>query len=152
MENTPSINIIFSVERADYLDFDRNFVTETLGIEPSISRGYAALKNGGFKPAQWCFTLENITAWSIQEALDKLETVFSGKQTKVLNLQQNLGLESAVTIGIHCPSCDRPELYISSESMEFWGRMKTAVGIDLYIDIGEDDDLSTLLLNAVRDE
>lgn len=149
MENTPSINIIFSVERADCLDFNRSSVTEALGIDPSVSRGYTALINGGFKPAQWYFMLGDIPAWSIQEALDKLESVFCGKQTAVLNLQQNLGVKCTVTICIHCSCTDRPELYISPESMEFWGMMKTAVGIDLYIEENADD--SMLQFGFARD-
>ena len=132
MENTPIIHIAFSVGRSDFHDFDRDSVTRMLGIAPTVSRGYVELENGVFKAADWYIEIKNIATWTIQEALGRLEALLQGKRDAVLNIQRQLDVECTVSICIHCPGDDLPELFIPSESMSFWGSMHTAIGIDLY--------------------
>lgn len=132
MENTPITHIAFSVGRSDFHDFDRDSVTKMLGLAPTVSRGYIELGNGAFKSADWYIEIKNIATWAVREALDRLETLLQGKRDAVLSIQQQLDVECTVSICIHCPGDDLPELFIPPESMSFWGSMHTAIGIDLY--------------------
>lgn len=140
MEDTPIINIAFAVARSDFHDFDRDSVTKMLGLEPTVSRGYVELENGAFKSADWYIKINNIASWTIREALGRLEALLEGKREAVLNVQRQLDVECTVSICIHCPGDDLPELFVSPESMSFWGSMHTAIGIDLYTNEADETD------------
>lgn len=138
MENTPVINIAFSIGRADFHDFDRDSVSKILGLEPTASRGYVELGNGVFKAADWYIEIRNIAAWTIQEALDQMEVLLEGRCEAVLNVQRQLDVECGVAIFIHCPGDELPALFVSPKSVAFWGSMNASIGIDLYTNEADD--------------
>lgn len=162
MSNIPQIRLIFLLTKNDCADFDRDAVTHCLGIMPSMSTAPTVSKGrlnsvaeireleqelAGFTilPAQsppykmikhacWSIDLPKIECWNLEEPLQKMEQLFSGKENKVLSVCKEYNLSADLLIRIFAESNCMPELTIPGGSVSFWASMGVSIGFDFYLD------------------
>ncbi len=161
MSNIPQIRLIFLLTKNDCADFDRDAVTHFLGIMPSISTAPTVSKGrlnsvaeiheleqelSGFTilPAQsppykmikhacWSVDLDKMECWDLEEPLQKMEQLFSGKENKVLSVCKEYNLSADLLVRIFAETNCMPELTIPSGSVSFWASMGVSIGFDFYL-------------------
>lgn len=162
MSNIPQIRLIFLLTKNDCADFDRDAVTHCLGIMPSTSTAPTVSKGklnsfseihelehelSGFTilPAQsppykmikhacWSIELPKLECWDLEEPLQRMEQILSGKENKVLSVCKEYNLSADLLVRIFAESNCMPDLTIPSSSVSFWASMGVSIGFDFYLD------------------
>lgn len=159
MEKTPSIRVIFNLVKKDRKDFDRDAISQSLGLKPSLSSG-PKLGKGALrsipddctagvslcgvsfipsddppfqmvKHALWRIELPETESWSIDEPIHKMEEILRGKEEQILLLCREYNLFSNLRIQIHADPDTLPVLSIPGDSVKFWGELSTFIDLDL---------------------
>lgn len=161
MNNIPQIRLIFLLTKNDCADFDRDAVIHCLGImlstssPPTVSKGRLnsvaeiheleqELSGFTILPAQsppykmikhacWSIDLPKTECWDLEEPLQKMEQIFSGKENKVLSVCKEYNLSADLIVRIFAESNSMPELTIPSSSVSFWASMGVSIGFDFYL-------------------
>lgn len=156
MQRTPQISAIFCLTKKDANDFDREAVTQRLKVTPTetcgptVSPGRLLNRNesmydlpgltpvgqdGRFvKHAFWSVDIPKISCWSIDEPLQKLESIFNGRESLVRTTCLQNDLCAKLIIRIFADSDHMPEVTLSSKSLLFWASMGADIDFDFYLD------------------
>lgn len=161
MENIPQIRLIFLLTKNDSTDFDRNSVSRRLCIIPSkesaptLSKGRLSCDSDireierelsgitilpatsppyqMLKHAYWSIELPKIECWGLDEPLQHLEQILSGKESEITNICKEYNLSADLIVRVFAESNNMPELTIPRSSVSFWASMGVAVGFDFYL-------------------
>ncbi len=158
MDKTPLIGLDFVLTKMDYTDFDRNAVTQQLGLTPSetcaprLSKGKintdtpsSALEGITILPADtppyqmllhanWCLGMPKEASYTIDAPLQKLEQCLSEKRSAIMAVCKKYNLGVQLIIQVHALSNNLPELSLSKEHLAFWSSIGASIDFCLYLD------------------
>lgn len=163
MDYIPQIRLVFMLTKNDDADFDRNAVTQCLGISPSktsaptLSKGKLQYVGSdiheaekalfGFtilpaeappyrmlKHACWSIEFPKSECFSLEEPLQQAEQILCEKATAVRHLCEEYNLSSDLIIRIFAESNNMPELVLPENSVSFWAAMGATISFDFYLD------------------
>ena len=158
MDKTPKIHPLFIFTKMDSGDFDRDAVTQQLCIVPSetngpcLSKGMVSCETNIqemsnelsgitiipatkspyrlLKHAYWCFELPEESSWSVNESVQRLESVLKEKVSTICDCCRNYNLKVDLIIRISTKPNIMPELFISNESILFWASIGASISFD----------------------
>lgn len=162
MANHSQMKLIFILTKNDSTDFDRDAVTQRLGIMPSEATAPTLSKGrlncdadiceierelSGItilpapsppyqmlKHAYWSVESPKIECWGLEEPLQQLEQILLGKESEVLHVCKEYNLSADLIVRVFAESNNMPELTIPSSSVSFWASMGVSIGFDFYLD------------------
>lgn len=130
----PKIGVNFFISGVGYKDFDLDEVTAKLGIEPTRTQKQEVLRNGTVKPTYWLFALPKVEALAIDDRMNEMRLILSGKKDIIKQLCESKGLRATFEVTITAASDELPEIYITSDFNAFAGELNADIGIAMYLD------------------
>ncbi len=130
----PKIGVKFFITGEDHKDFDLDEVTAKLGIEPTRTQKQEVLRNGTVKATYWLFALPKVEALSIDDRMNEMRLILSGKKDIIKQLCESRGLCATFEVNITAASDELPEIYITSDFLAFAGELNADLGIAMYLD------------------
>lgn len=130
----PKIGVNFFISGVGYKDFDLDEVTAKLGIEPTRTQKQEVLRNGTVKPTYWLFALPKVEALAIDDCMNEMRLMLSGKESAINELCESRGLSADFEVNITAASDELPEIYITSDFNAFAGSINADIGIGMYLD------------------
>lgn len=130
----PKIGVKFFITGEDHKDFDLDEVTAKLGIEPTRTQKQEVLRNGTVKPTYWLFALPKVEALAIDDRMNEMRLLLSGKESAINELCEIRGLSADFEVNITAASDELPEIYITSDFLAFAGESNADLGIAMYLD------------------
>lgn len=130
----PKIGVKFFITGEDHKDFDLDEVTAKLGIEPTRTQKQEVLRNGTVKPTYWFFALPKVEALAIDDRMNEMRLLLSGKESAINELCEIRGLSADFEVNITAASDELPEIYITSDFLAFAGELNADLGIAMYLD------------------
>ncbi|QIZ08141.1 DUF4279 domain-containing protein [Priestia megaterium] len=139
--NKTQVKVYFSLYGDD---FPIDYVTESLGIEPtntykmgdSIVRKHktnVVLNKAQFrKETAWELGTDYQESYDVKEQLDQIIRPLKNKATLINQLKSKYNLECDFSIVIIIENGDTPSLHIDNEQIEFTNIIKAEFDIDLY--------------------
>ena len=161
MKKETIFKIVFSLIKSDTSDFDREAVTRALNISPTenaaprLSKGRACAKdtigNENATPgltfintgeatsrimihASWSVELPPVASLSVDEPLNKLADMLSGKKDEINRLCNDYGLFSDITVTVYSGYDCLPEMCISNKNVSFCASVNASLNFDLILD------------------
>lgn len=130
----PKIGVNFFISGVNDQDFDLDEVTAKLGIEPTRTQKQEVLRNGTVKPTYWLFALPKVEALAIDDRMNEMRLLLSGKESAINELCEIRGLSADFEVNITAASDELPEIYITSDFLAFAGELNADLGIAMYLD------------------
>lgn len=162
MSKIPQIRVLFILTKKDSIDFDRDAVTQRLGILPSKTHAPTMTKGmltcdlaveeiekdlSGFtiisaekppykmlKHADWEVESPKVESWDLEEPLQRMEEIFEGKAGEVSAICKDYNLYADLIIRVFADSNNMPELVFSNPQISFWASMGASISFDFYLD------------------
>lgn len=162
MVNTPQIRLIFVLTKNDSSDFDRDAVSRLLCISPSetsaprlgkgrlycdadLPENEKELSGVTLLPAAeppyqmllhaaWSFELPKQESWTLEEPLQQLEQLLTGKEAVLLQVCKDHDLSADLIVRVFAEANNMPDLTIPGSSLSFWASINAAVSFDFYLD------------------
>lgn len=163
MTYIPKFQLVFILIKNDAIDFDREAVSQYLGMEPSETNAPTLSKdmlttNGEdihdvekrfqgitlipqdlstyrmLKHADWRLELPKIESWSLDEPLQQLEKLFSEKEIAVFHVCNDYDLSANLMVQVFAESNNMPDLTISNASLSFLTLMSASIRFDFHLE------------------
>lgn len=158
---TPRFKIEFCLIKNDGVDFDRDEVSNRLGISPTETapptlsrgrlycddlatakeelRGLTILSSDAppyefLKNAFWCVELNTGEGRSICEPLKELESLIAGSVDEIPKVCSDFGLFAEVILRIYCESNELPEMELPADVLSFFANIGASISFDLQLD------------------
>lgn len=117
-------------------EFDPNFVTEKLNIEPDefwVKGDAIKGRNIKRKDTTWSINTGYEESLDISEQLEKIINLINGKKNILKELKIEYNLEYVFGIVVNVEDNQKPSMYFNNMFIEFVNDIKAEFYIDLYI-------------------
>jgi len=122
------------------LNFDE--ITYCLGIFPTKVRSkddYPEVsKMMGYAHDEWIYSTPKVECRSVSTQIDALEKIFENCVTELSHVCKMFNAKITIIIEIEMEIGNHPELSFTKENISFISSINSEIGIDPYINAGED--------------
>ena len=129
MDNMPRISVSFCLS-ADLFDLD--YVTKTLGIQPTAARTRDSFRIKEVAHTEWYIAIVKENCFAVSIPFGEMVHLLENKIEAINRLRSELNLEVIFVIVIHMKDGDGPEVVLPREIVSFAASINAEIAFDLY--------------------
>lgn len=129
MDNMPIISVSFCLS-ADIFDLD--YVSETLGLQPTAARTRDSFRIKEIAHTEWYLEIIKEKCFAISIPFGEVVHLLDNKIGVINKLRKELGLDVIFVIAIKMRSSENPEIVLHPDYVSFAASINAEIGFDLY--------------------
>lgn len=116
-------------------DFNPNFITEKLKLEPTeqYRKGEKNSRNFVWQETCWSISTDYVETLYVSELINRLLEKLSSRKDILIYLKRELNLEFKFFIVINIENNVKPAIYLDKRTVEFANAIEAEFDFDLYI-------------------